>query len=295
MRLEGYTPNVFARGLGLNSMKTIGIICPDIADDYMAKSVSFLEKSLHQYGYDCLLGCSGNEQKSKEKYVSLLLSKRIDSLILVGSTYTGEGFGGAEVEYIRQAARQTPVFLINGWVEGENIYCSMADDFRAVYEVTQALIRRGRKRLLFLYDMDSFSGRQKMAGYEAALADAGCPAQDVLKLCVQNRIHRALEVLLAYDDTGIDGVIAAEDGLAVAALKYAKARGIRVPEEMAVVGYNNSPLSISTEPELTSVDSRIEEQCGMTVEHMRKVLEGECVSDRVVIPCRIVKRFTTDF
>lgn len=295
MRSEGYTPNVFARGLGLDSMKTIGIICPNISDDYMAKSVSYLEQSLHEYGYDCLLGCSGYDQESKEKYVSLLLSKRIDALIMVGSTYCGDDPGGREVEYIRRAAKQAPVFLINGWIDGKNIYCSNADDFHAEYEVTSALIRRKKKRILFMYDSDSFSARQKMAGYEAALADAGYPVLGELKFYTKNKIHHARDMMLAYKNLEFDAVVATEDGLAVAALKYAKAKGIDVPGELSVVGYNNSPLSISSEPELTSVNSRIEKQCNLAVENMRKVLEGEEVPGRTVVPCEIVKRCTTDF
>lgn len=60
-----YTPNVFARGLGLDSMKTIGILCPDISDLYMAEAVSALEKKLHEHGYDCILGCSGGKKPPK--------------------------------------------------------------------------------------------------------------------------------------------------------------------------------------------------------------------------------------
>ena len=59
MEANNYTPNVFARGLGLNSMKTVGIVCPDVSDDYMAGSVAYLEKRLRSYGYDCILYCSG--------------------------------------------------------------------------------------------------------------------------------------------------------------------------------------------------------------------------------------------
>ena len=61
MEANNYTPNVFARGLGLNSMKTVGIVCPDVSDDYMAGSVAYLEKRLRSYGYDCILYCSGYE------------------------------------------------------------------------------------------------------------------------------------------------------------------------------------------------------------------------------------------
>ena len=76
MEEVGYTPNIFARGLGLDSMKTIGILCPDIADIYMANAVSILEKELNLRGYDCILGCSGTLQEDKEKYCQLKCIKK---------------------------------------------------------------------------------------------------------------------------------------------------------------------------------------------------------------------------
>lgn len=150
MKENEYTPNAFARGLGLGSMKTVGIICPNIDDIYMAKAVSYLERNLHAHGYDCILGCSGFKQEEKEDYVRLLLSKKIDTLILVGSTYAGNGKDESDTDYIREAAEQVSVFMINAKVSGDNIYCTYADDFQATYEVTKAFIRRGKEKILFM-------------------------------------------------------------------------------------------------------------------------------------------------
>ena len=292
----GYTPNVFARGLGLDSMKTIGILCPDISDTYMAEAVSYLEKHLNEHGYDCILGCSGYDQKDKEKYTRLLLSKRIDTLVMVGSTYAGSGGEARETAYIREAAAQTPVFLINGYVEGDNIYCAYADDFKASYDVTTAFIRRGKKRILFLCNSHSFSANQKLAGYEAALADAGYPVLGELKFYTKNQIHNARDMLLQYKNLEFDAVLATEDGMAIAALKYAKVKGISIPEELAIVGCNNSQLAICCEPELTSVDNKRETLCSLTVEQMIALLEKkETPEQNIKVPCDIVKRCTTDF
>ena len=189
MEHESYTPNMFARGLGLDSAKTIGIICPEIADDYMARSVSYLEKHLHHYGYGCILGCSGTSLEERESYTKLMLSKRIDTLIFVGSIYAGNSDDPAEVAYIKEAAKKTPVFMINAHLEGENIYCAYADDYQATYELTSSLIRRGKKKILFLYNSRSFSANQKMKGYEAALIDAGYPVRGELKFYTKNDIR----------------------------------------------------------------------------------------------------------
>lgn len=167
MRENEYTPNAFARGLGLGTMKTVGIICPDISNIYMEKAVSYLEDGLHEYGYDCILGCSGYDQKDKENYVKLLLSKKIDTLVLVGSTYAGSGKDDFDTEYIREAAAQTPVFMINAKVTGENIYCAYADNFQATYE--------------------------------AALRDANYPINGNLKFKTKNDIEYTKNMLLEYN------------------------------------------------------------------------------------------------
>ncbi len=297
MQENEYTPNAFARGLGLGSMKTIGIICPDIADIYMAKAISYLERNLHDYGYDCILGCSGFKQKEKEDYVKLLLSKKIDTLVLVGSTYAGSGKDESDTDYIREAAGQAPVFMINAKVTGDNIYCTYADDFQATYEVTKAFLRRGKEKILFMYDSESFSAKQKMAGYEAALQDAGHPIRGELKFKTKNETEYTKNMLLEYNKTlDFDSVLATEDGIAIGAIKYAKIKGLSIPEELSITGYNNSILALCSEPELTSVDSKIGIMCKKTVERMIDLLENDIqIEKNVCVPCEIVRRCTTDF
>ena len=65
MEENNYTPNVFARGLGLDSMKTVGLMCPNVADAYMARAVAYLEQNLKEYGYDCILYCSGYDDEER--------------------------------------------------------------------------------------------------------------------------------------------------------------------------------------------------------------------------------------
>lgn len=296
MQENEYTPNVFARGLGLDSMKTVGVICPNIADQYMARAVAYLEEGLHQHGYDCILGCSGYKQEERESYVKLMISKRIDTLVLIGSSYTGSGADEFDTDYIREAAESTPVFMVNGKVAGENVYCVYADDYHATYDVTQKLISRGKKKILFMYDSDSFSARQKMAGYEAALSDAGYPIDGTLKFKTKNQIEYTKELLLEYKKLDYDSIVATDDGMAVGALKYAKIKGLSVPEELSIVGYNNSTIAIGCEPELTSVDSKLAVLCRTTIRHMIELLEQEKIPEKnICVACSTIKRCTTDF
>ena len=144
MEENNYTPNVFARGLGLGTMKTIGIVCPDVADAYMAQGVAFIERNLRESGYDCILQCSGKNPEDAKAAVTNILNKKIDALFLIGSFYMFNGDNDPNTDYIREAAKNVPVFLINGYVEGQNIYGALCDDKAAVEQAVNLLISEGR-------------------------------------------------------------------------------------------------------------------------------------------------------
>lgn len=101
----GYTPNIFARGLGLNSIKMVGILCSDVSDIYYATAVSTIEKELRQSGYDSLLCCTGDNIEDRKKSIDLLLSKRVDAILLVGSTFKEK----SDNSHILDAAKTFPL------------------------------------------------------------------------------------------------------------------------------------------------------------------------------------------
>lgn len=295
MNETDYTPNVFARGMGLNSMRTIGIMCPDVSDAYTANSVYYAEQNLRAFGYDTLLICSGYELENKKKSLKLLLSKRVDAVLLISSSYIEHKT--ADMDYIRDAAKEVPVAVVNGYLTGDNIYCSYCDDYHATYEVTRALLDKGRRNILYLYRAYSYSGIQKMSGYKAALEERGIQPRDAYIVLVENSISRAREVLHELDKQGIvfDSVLSAEDTFAVSAVKYAKDKGLSIPGDLDIIGYNNSNLGECTEPELTSIDSRVKTITVLAVKMLMDVLSGKQTESRVCTPCNIVKRETTDF
>lgn len=291
----GYTPNVFARGLGLNTMKTIGIMCTDSSDSYLANAVYYLERELRNNGYDAILCCTGNDLSTKKDYLELLLSKRVDAIILVGSKFLDTK--PAENKYIIDAAEKLPIMLVNGYLEGANIYGTLCDDESAVYDVTDSLIKSGRKNIVYLYTSSSFSGQRKLAGFKKALFVHNIPINnDYLHLCNKSIIN-AKDYLTQLHAKGyrFDAVVTSDDSLAVGALKYALSHNIKIPEELNIVGYNNSLVSSCTEPELTSIDSKVEALCITTVNTLMGVFNGSNVPCKTNITADLVKRSTTSF
>ena len=167
----GYVPNAFARGLGLNTMKTIGLLCPDAADPYLARALACLEHAFRQKHYDCLLSCTNRDLAARRQGVELLTSRHVDGMVLMGSTFIEEN--SEDNAYIRQAATNVPVVLLNGSFQCPNVFCVLCDDERAMKEAMNQLLDSGCKRVLYLYHSSNNSGQRKLAGCRDALAAHG--------------------------------------------------------------------------------------------------------------------------
>lgn len=292
---NNYVPSGFLRGLSQNAMKTIGIICPDVADNYMAKAVSYLVRRLQEYGYDCVLSCSGYVYEDCQIAVSSILQRHVDALIMIGSNYVDNDPDSEKVNYVREAARQVPVFLINGYIRGENICSALCDDFNASYTTVKEMLQSGRKNIMFLCDSHSFSTNQKRRGYETALNEAGVPVQESLSICIPNQINQIRNYLLELPNLDIDGVFATEDGLAAGVLKYAKQKGLSVPKDLCIIGYNNSEVSVCCNPELSTIDSRGDRLCQIVIDSLKLRLNGKKINDKIYAKGYLIRRLTSDF
>ena len=293
MKEFGYTPNVFARGLGLNTMQTIGIMCSDSSDAFLANAVYYLEQSLRSGGYDCFLCCTGHELSDKKKYLKLLISKRVDAIIMVGSQFLENT--RKDNHYILDAATQVPIMLINGYLAGQNVYCTLCDDYQAMYDATSSLLDDNRSRILYLYNSRSYSGQRKLAGYRASIADAGREIDENLLIFCPKDIKEATALIAEAAASGLtfDAVICSDDALAIAATKYCLQAGKQVPEDVSIIGYNNSTLSICCEPELTTIDNHVKNLCTTTVANLMQVLNGTAVPGSTTLSTSLIRRGTT--
>ena len=293
MRQYEYVPNPFARGLGLKTMRTIGLLCPDASDYYLAKALSYLERMLREQGYDSMLLCTGKELADREKGVEWLISKHVDGIILMGSTFVEDNEEGNI--YLRNASKHLPLVLLNASYAYENIYSVLCDDMHATLHATQHLLETGHKEVLYLYHNRNYSGLKKLAGYKAAYKNMGIPIREKLMQYYTDdkmSIPNIRDFVLALDQKGItfDSVVTSEDVLAVGAYKYAHIVGKKVPEDLPIIGYNNSSYCLCCEPEISSVDNKLETLCEQSVNALLKVLAGESVPQKMVFIGELVLR-----
>lgn len=291
-----YVPNAFARGLGLNTMKTIGLLCPDASDTYLSHALAILEKSFRKYHYDCLLCCTERSLEARQQGIEMLTSRHVDGIVLMGSTFVENR--ERDNAYIRNAAKQVPVVLLNASYSCENVYCVMCDEQRATTEATQYLLDTGRKNILYLYHSKNYNGQKKLAGYRAALESRGLPVNEQLIRFFsdeKNNVPTVRDQLLALKESGLvfDAVQTSEDILAIGAVKYAKAAKLSIPKNLSIVGYNNSSFCLCSEPEITSVDNKLQAVSEQCVSTMMGVLEGREMPQKIVFTGELVKRDST--
>lgn len=291
-----YTPNAFARGLGLNTMNTIGIMCADSSDLYLAKAVYHIERKLRAEGYDSILCCTGYARDAKTAYLNLLITKKVDGIILIGSNFVYEK--ESDNQYIADAAAQVPVMLLNAELDIPNVYSVASDDYTSMYEATRQMIACGISDIVYFYNSSSYSGKKKLAGYRAAMEEKGLLTEDGL-LQFYHGSHEDIPAmtrqLKGAHDQGLSfhGVIAADDNLALAAVKYARLTGCSVPEDFCVIGYNNSVLAYCCEPELTSIDCKLETLCQHLVTSLMGTLNGDEMPKKTLFSGELIKRGTT--
>lgn len=189
--------------------------------------------------------------------------------------------------------------LLGGALAGQNLYAVRCDERAAMRGAVRRLLASGRQNVLYLYNSMSFSGRNKLAGYREGYADAGRSAPEGLALMLDAYRFDVAQVrgLLARKwDAGarFDAVLAADDRLAVGAAKFAKLRGLRIPQDLSIIGCNNSPIARYCDPELTSIDNRLGDLCAACVDGLMAVLEGKPCPADAALPAALVERESTD-
>lgn len=283
---EGYIPNAFAHSLNTHKSQTIGIICPVIADANHAYPVSELTKLLRAAHLETLLINTDSNPESKRPYFASLINRQVDAAIVIGCNCSAQ-----ERRDFAFAAAHFPVFVVNGVVPGRNIYCTVCDEKKAAHQAVLRLAGAGLRRILYLYDSQTYSGVQKLEGYCQGMRElpGGEP------LCVQIRCDgpsypRTIEVVSELlDRTPFDAILTADDSLAIGAAKALAAAG-RPPVPM--IGFNNTILSRCVTPELSSIDNRIKQQCLLTVQTLLSVLRGEPAAACVTLDAELIRRET---
>jgi LacI family transcriptional regulator len=244
----GYRPSGIARGLATQRTGTLGLVVPDVANTFFASIARGAEHQAYIRGYNVFL-CNTNEDPQREAgMLGSLEEKRVDGVVLCSSRL--------QDDELRSLLRRHPaVVLVNRLLEGDGVCTVLIDDRFGGRVATQHLLRAGHRAIGYLAGPPiSHSGRQRGEGYREALAEAGVsgnPAWIVhCSPMVEGGAIAARELLTSHPQ--LTALFCYNDLVAVGVLQAAVDLGRRVPDDLAVVGYDDIPLADLVTPPLTT-------------------------------------------
>jgi len=262
-----YQPSVVAQWLARGTSQAFGVLTEDLASDFYGQALQGIESGLRNSGYHPIFA-SGSQPVEADAAIELLLRNRIAALIAVGFF---------PPDRLRDLARKLPFVNVGPRIEGLEDRCAVADNFEGAYEATRHLIALGHKRIVHISGPSHHQhSAERVLGFERALSEAHIKAD--VRLVVEGDFlpasgARAVESLLRRG-IHFTAVFAANDPMAYGAMHALFVRGLRVPRDVSIVGFDDRPQAAFTTPALTTVRQPEAEMGAVAVAALLRQLRG---------------------
>jgi DNA-binding LacI/PurR family transcriptional regulator len=246
-----YQPNILATNLVKSRTKTIGVIVPDLAYHFFASVIRGIEEEAFARGYSLLLTQTSELYERELINVQNLSRGQVEGFIVSISQET------TDFEHLKRLQRKgIPLVFFDRDADEIDVPKVMVDNVGAAYEATKHLIENGSKRIAFLAGPSNVTvSNLRQSGYEKALKDSGMKLDKTLVVHGNYNLQQAIELTneLFELETPPDGLVVVSDRLAVGAIAALRKKNIRIPEDVAIVSFNDDPICTIVTPTLTSV------------------------------------------
>lgn len=271
MKELDYYPNMLASALMGKQTKTIGLLIPDLVNPFFSELARRIEDRGHELGYNIVI-CNTDYDSAKEnKYLLLLKQKRVDGFILASGF---EDLKKVE-ELIKEeipvviVARDFPMFSVNAVA---------IDDFMGGYVAANHLIELGHQNM-GVVARDLWSNRERLRGFHYALESHGLQINknfDFIK-DINDHIKAGRHMTEKYltGDNRPTAIFACNDLLAAGVIQMAKEWGLQIPEDLSVIGFDNTSIATVIDPPLTTVAQPIESMGREVMDLMVSIINGE--------------------
>jgi len=288
----GYQPHRIAAALRNGRSNIIGVIIPRADRNFFGSIVRGIEEMANTANYQVMI-CQTYEDPVKEAAaVRALLNSRVDGILASLSKGT-EDF--SHYQQVKQEG--IPLVLFDRSNDQLGVSHVIIDDYLAGYKATDHLIRQGCKRIAHFTNIQKINiYKERLRGYKTALEDHGIAPDDKLIIASNLQLQDGRESMEALLNSGNrpDGVFSASDLGAMGALQILKERNIRVPQDVALVGFSNEPFTLFSDPPLTSIDQHCARMGNMAseifLEEIRAGKEETFIPKKIVLMPELVVR-----
>ncbi|MBB5081773.1 substrate-binding domain-containing protein [Nonomuraea endophytica] len=283
----GYRPNVLARGLRTSRSQTVGLVIPDLTNPFYPALARGVQDVLGAAGYDQIISNTDGERAMERAALEQMIARQVDALAFAV-------FNTHPEDLLPVLDAGIPVVRLGGRLTQPGVDIVRSDDEGAAATATRYLLERGHRRIAFVCGpAGEGPAAERVAGHLAALAEAGLPGDP--KLVIHTQFSRTGgeqgTALLLDSPQPPDAVLCANDIMAIGALDAAAARGLRVPEDLAVMGFDDIEAAGLVSPGLTTMANPAREIGMACARLLLNRLSGTAEPyTEIVVPARLVRR-----
>lgn len=281
-----YQPNALARQLRTQKTKTIVVIVPNIANYLFSEVIFGIEAAASSNGYQVMIAEMHNQPSIEMHYINAIRQKQIDGIISMSANMTQK--------LMQQISGGYPIVMALQSFQSDTIPSVSIDNTAAAKAMATHLIRMGRKRIVHLTNEQLHSPySERLEGYKSALVLNGIDVEDELISYGEASIQGGYDQMQGLIDKGIgfDAVFAAGDTMAIGVMKALKSHGYRVPEDIAVVGFDDIELASFWDPSLTTIRQPAHQIGQCAFRKLLAQMNGENISQlKDVLPYELVIR-----
>jgi LacI family transcriptional regulator len=268
----GYRQNHFARNLRNQKTDTIGVIVGRLNSNFQSAAISGIEHIANSHGYNLIISQSSEQSSKEAANAKIMFNSRVDGL-LVSLAYDTTELAHFDAFF----KKNIPIIFFDRVMAHPNSTCILIDNKKAAFEATTHLIEQGCKRIVHITAMPRQNVYvERLQGYKKALAEHKIKFKEenvIIGDLSQEAGMKAAEQILKMKPLP-DAIFVANDSAAVGCMLTLKERGIRIPEDIAVVGFNNDPVSKVIEPNLSTISYNGYEIGAMAARHLFNHLNG---------------------
>lgn len=275
--------------------KTIGVITTYLSDYIFPSIIRGIEETLRENGYSLLLASTGNDPQQERKCLESMISQQVDGLI-VEPTRSNQ-YNPNLSYYLSLKESGTPIVMINSRYEELDIPYISLDDVKAGFVATSFMLDQGLKQLALIVKIDDLQGKLRMKGFIEAFEKRKLmfDSANIFTYTTEEKeqvITRVVQQLLA-DKSNVDGIVCYNDEMANSLTQRLTASDKRVPEDLAIIGQDDSYLSTAGEIPLTTI-SHPKEQLGRdAAEWMIRAIDKKIISDNILYEPQVIERQST--
>jgi len=247
-----YIPNMMAANMPRRRTNSIGLIIPDITNIFFSNLVRGVQDVCEKHGYSVLVVNSDDSQEKEGSYLKLLYSRRVDGVILTG--YREEEFPEEEMSLLKKMN----IVLIDREINGMTTPIVKVNNFTGAYSAVKYLLTMGHKKILYLAGIEGTkTNQEREKGYLSVLKEARISWKK--ELTADFRLDTAYHKIMYHwpqlksSDELPTAIFAANDLMAIGALKAFAQLKVRVPEDISIIGFDDIPFSDCTYPPLTTI------------------------------------------